>query len=49
MSQIGTYTPAPASDGSDVAAAMQTNREVGVATDLANAIADPFRTRVSVS
>ncbi len=40
--QIGTYTPVLGSDGSDLAAAMQTIREIGNARDLDEAIADAF-------
>jgi predicted ATPase len=40
--QIGTYTPVLASDGSDLAAAVQTIREIGAAEDMDAAIADAF-------
>jgi predicted ATPase len=40
--QIGTYTPVLGGDGSDLAAAMQTIREIGNARDLDEAIADAF-------
>jgi predicted ATPase len=40
--QIGTYTPVPASDGSDLAAAVQTIREIGDAEEMGAAIADAF-------
>jgi predicted ATPase len=40
--QIGTYTPVLASDGSDLAAAVQTIREIGDAEGLDAAIADAF-------
>jgi predicted ATPase len=41
--QIGTYTTVLASDGSDLAAAIQTVREIGSNADLGGAIADAFR------
>ncbi len=40
--QVGTYTPVLASDGEDLAAAVQTIREIGSAADLDHAIADAF-------
>jgi predicted ATPase len=40
--QIGTYTPVLGSDGSDLAAAVQTIREIGDAAGLQGAIADAF-------
>lgn len=40
--QIGTYTPVLAGDGSDLAAAVQTIREVGAAEAMDIAIADAF-------
>jgi predicted ATPase len=40
--QVGTYTPVLASDGSDLAAAVQTIREVGAADEMDAAIADAF-------
>ena len=40
--QIGTYTPVLASDGSDLAAAVQTIREIGDAKEMDAAIADAF-------
>ncbi|HWG03841.1 MAG TPA: AAA family ATPase, partial [Beijerinckiaceae bacterium] len=40
--QVGTYTPVLASDGIDLAAAVQTIREIGNAVDLDHAIADAF-------
>ncbi len=40
--QIGTYTPVLASDGSDLAAAVQTIREIGDAKAMKAAIADAF-------
>jgi predicted ATPase len=40
--QVGTYTPVLASDGSDLAAAVETIREIGNADELAGAIADAF-------
>jgi predicted ATPase len=40
--QIGTYTPVLGSDGSDLAAAVQTIREIGDAGALDAAIADAF-------
>jgi len=40
--QIGTYTPVLASDGSDLAAALQTIREIGAAEQMDVAIADAF-------
>jgi predicted ATPase len=40
--QVGTYTPVLGSDGSDLAAAMQTIREIGQADELDEAIADAF-------
>ncbi len=40
--KIGTYTPVLAGDGSDLAAAVQTVREIGAAADMDVAIADAF-------
>ena len=40
--KIGTYTPVLASDGSDLAAAIQTIRHIGNADELDAAIADAF-------
>jgi predicted ATPase len=40
--QVGTYTPVLAGDGSDLAAAIQTIREVGAAEEMDVAIADAF-------
>jgi predicted ATPase len=40
--QVGTYTPVLAGDGSDLAAAVQTIREIGTAEALDEAIADAF-------
>jgi predicted ATPase len=40
--QIGTYTPVLASDGSDLAAAIATVREIGSNAELGGAIADAF-------
>src|SRR6202040_3992352 len=40
--QVGTYTPVLASDGSDLAAAVQTIREIGSDAELDEAIADAF-------
>jgi predicted ATPase len=40
--QIGTYTPVLASDGADLAAAMQTIRQIGAVDDMDDAIADAF-------
>jgi predicted ATPase len=40
--QVGTYTPVLGSDGSDLAAALQTIREIGADAALGNAIADAF-------
>jgi predicted ATPase len=40
--QVGTYTPVLASDGSDLAAAVQTIREIGSEVELGEAIADAF-------
>jgi predicted ATPase len=40
--QVGTHTPVLDSDGSDLAAAMQTIREIGGDTELRDAIADAF-------
>jgi predicted ATPase len=40
--QIGTYTPVLASDGSDLAAAVQTIREIGAGEEMDAAIADAF-------
>jgi predicted ATPase len=40
--QVGTYTPVLAADGSDLAAALQTIREIGAGDELNNAIADAF-------
>ncbi len=40
--QVGTYTPVLASDGADLAAALQTIREVGDCAALDKAVADAF-------
>jgi len=40
--QIGTHTPVLASDGADLAAALQTVREIGSPAELGRAIADAF-------
>jgi predicted ATPase len=40
--QVGTYTPVLASDGADLAAAMQTIREIGDSAALEDAVADAF-------
>jgi predicted ATPase len=40
--QVGTYTPVLAADGSDLAAAIQTIREIGDGQAMNNAIADAF-------
>jgi predicted ATPase len=40
--QVATYTPVMAHDGADVAAALQTIREIGDAEALSHAIADAF-------
>jgi predicted ATPase len=40
--QIGTYTPVLGNEGSDLAAAIQTVREIGSGEDLDGAIADAF-------
>jgi predicted ATPase len=40
--QIGTHTPVLRSDGSDLAAAIQTIREIGAADELDAAVADAF-------
>jgi predicted ATPase len=40
--QVGTYTPVLGSDGSDLAAAMQTIREIGNPAELDAAISDAF-------
>jgi predicted ATPase len=40
--QVGTYTPVLGSDGSDLAAAVQTIREIGSDVELGEAIADAF-------
>ncbi len=40
--QVGTYTPVLASDGSDLAAAVQTIREIGDAREMDAAISDAF-------
>lgn len=42
QAQIGTYTPVLASDGSDLAAALQTIREIGDIEALNHTIADAF-------
>jgi predicted ATPase len=41
-SQIGTYTPVLASDGADLAAAVETIREIGSAAAFDGAVADAF-------
>ena len=40
--QVGTYTPVLAGDGSDLAAAVQTIREIGAAEEMDEAIGDAF-------
>ncbi len=40
--QVGTYTPVLAADGSDLAAAIQTIREIGGRKEMKDAIADAF-------
>jgi len=40
--QIGTYTPVLAGDGADLAAAVQTIREIGDGAELERAVADAF-------
>jgi predicted ATPase len=40
--QVGTYTPVLASDGADLAAAIETVREIGDRQELGTAIADAF-------
>jgi predicted ATPase len=40
--QVGTYTPVLANDGADLAAAVQTIREIGNNVELGEAIADAF-------
>jgi predicted ATPase len=40
--QVGTYTPVLAADGSDLAAAIQTIREIGARKEMSDAIADAF-------
>jgi predicted ATPase len=40
--QVGTYTPVLAADGSDLAAAIQTIREIGDGKQMKDAIADAF-------
>jgi predicted ATPase len=40
--QIGTYTPVLGDDGADLAAALQTIREIGSGEDLGRAVADAF-------
>ena len=40
--QVGTYTPVLAADGSDLAAAIQTIREIGGRKEMSEAIADAF-------
>ena len=48
--QVGTYTPVLASDGSDLAAAVQTIRQIGAAEEMDAAVADAFSgARVGVS
>jgi len=48
--QVGTYTPVLASDGSDLAAAVETIRQIGAAREMDAAIADAFPgARVDVS
>lgn len=48
--QVGTYTPVLASDGADLAAALQTIREIGSPDDLAATIKDAFPgTRLDIS
>ena len=40
--QVGTYTPVLASDGADLAAALQTIREIGAAEELDRTVEDAF-------
>lgn len=40
--QIGTYTPVLGDDGADVAAALQTIREIGASQELDDAVSDAF-------
>ena len=40
--QVGTYTPVLANDGADLAAAIQTIREIGEADALKTAVEDAF-------
>ncbi len=48
--RIGTYTPVLASDGGDLAAAVQTIEEIGDAAALENAVSDAFpRSRLDVA
>lgn len=42
LPQIGTHTPVLGNDGADLAAALQTIREIGNPVDLDNAVADAF-------
>jgi predicted ATPase len=42
LPQIGTHTPILSNDGADMAAALQTIREIGDASELDNAVADAF-------
>jgi predicted ATPase len=42
LPQIGTHTPVLGNDGADLAAALQTIREIGSPVDLDNAVADAF-------
>src|SRR5206468_9912431 len=49
MAQIGTRTPVLADNGADLAAAIQTIREVGEAEELAAAVSDAFpKSRLSI-
>jgi predicted ATPase len=49
LPQIGTHTPILSNDGADMAAALQTIREIGDATALARAVDDAFpRSTISV-
>lgn len=48
--QVGTYTPVMASDGTDLAAAIQTIREVGNPQELDRSVADAFaETRIQIT
>ncbi len=48
--QVGAYTPVLASDGADLAAALQTIREIGAADELDRSISDAFpRSTISIA